>query len=201
MEFVIKTGQWHISPFQCPKRRHVRWILSINLPLNALWGKTAIDGTFGALQMLSIVRQIVQIGPATLFQIPLVHFLVLFSTWLVKEEKSTEKYFGYFRPRTFDILCDIVSSCHLSSPAATIYFAILGPNSVPRSFPAIEAALLSLLIVALPPLSPGKRNKEGSQKMRQRRYVGGWNYEIANWATGRITILAPGGDSQFHVDQ
>ena len=66
----------------------------------------------------------------------LLHFF-LFSTWLVKEEeeKPTEKYFGYFRPRTFDILCDIVSSCHLSSPAATIYFAILGPNSVPRSFP------------------------------------------------------------------
>ena len=80
-------------------------------------------------------------------------------------------------------------------------FCNFRPNSVPRSFPTIEAALLSLLIVALPPLSPGKRNKEGSQKMRQRRYVGGWNYEIANWATARITIVAPGGDSQFHVDR
>ena len=201
MEFVIKTGQWHISPFQCPKRRHVRWILSINLPLNALWGKTAIDGTFGALQMLSIVRQIVQIGPATLFQIPSDALFGAFLHLACQRGETNREIFRLFSPSGVWHFVRHCVKLSLGQSGRNHLFCNFRPNSVPRSFPTIEAALLSLLIVALPPLSPGKRNKEGSQKMRQRRYVGGWNYEIANWATARITIVAPGGDSQFHVDR
>ena len=141
------------SPAKCTRDKCYRW---------DIWGSpNAFDS-----------RSSLQIGHSHPFAdsaIALFHtapsFFLAFSTLCAEEEeeKPTEKYLGYFWPRTRNILCDIVSSCHLSSPAATIYFAILGPNSVPRSFPCHWSGppVLPNGGNAPPPPPSERRNKEG----------------------------------------
>ena len=116
----------------------------------------------------------------------LIFYFVFFS--VQRGEGTKREIFRLFLPS--DILCDIVSSCHLRKLSATIYFAILGPNSVLRSFPYHWSGppVLPNSANAHPPPSlptlptpPQKRNKEDSsppQKRKQRRQ--GWNYGIAN---------------------
>ena len=116
-----------------------------------------------------------------------IDFFVLFIP-VQRGEGTKREIFRLFLPS--DILCDIVSSCHLRKLSATIYFAILGPNSVLRSFPCHWSGppVLPNSANAHPPpppptlpTPPQKRNKEDSsppQKRKQRRQ--GWNYGIAN---------------------
>ena len=136
---------------------------------------------------------------ATFLQIPLMHFFPLSakSLYPMPGERGTKcEIFRLFLPSGRNILSDIVSSCHLSRTAATIYFAILRPNPVPRSFPChwsgppvppnsgnppltLEKGTKKLLHLPPAPPRPPKKRKQRRQR----------NGIRANWATTQITIL------------
>ena len=79
------------------------------------------------LELLDILRSLDALGTQEAL-------IFLFCFFPVQRGEGTKReIFRLFLPS--DILCDIVSSCHLRKLSATIYFAILGPNSVLRSFP------------------------------------------------------------------
>ena len=123
---------------------------------------------------------------ATFLQIPLMHFFPLSakSLYPMPGERGTKcEIFRLFLPSGRNILSDIVSSCHLSGTAATIYFAILRPNPVPRSFPChwsgppvppnsgnppltLEKGTKKLL--HLPPAPPSPSKKEETKKAKER---------------------------------
>ena len=100
---------------------------------------------------------------ATFLQIPVMHFFPLSakSLYPMPGERGTKcEIFRLFLPSGRNILSAIVSSCHLSGTAVTIYFAILRPNPVPRSFPCHWSGPPVPPNSGNPPPHPGKRNKE-----------------------------------------